>query len=61
MTTVKYPEVWDLDVFFPGGSSSPELKAHIENLTTLFESLKENVIGSYGITEELLNKLKFIS
>ena len=43
MTTVKYPEVWDLDVFFPGGSSSPELKAHIENLTTLFESLKENV------------------
>ncbi|TAA71767.1 M3 family oligoendopeptidase [Planococcus salinarum] len=29
--TVKYPEVWDLDVLFPGGSVSPELRVHMDN------------------------------
>ena len=27
--TVKFPEVWDLDVLFPGGSDSAELRSHI--------------------------------
>ncbi|MEG0384296.1 MAG: M3 family oligoendopeptidase [Solibacillus sp.] len=43
MVNVKYPEVWDLDVFFPGGSASPELKQHIENLTPRFEQLTKKV------------------
>lgn len=45
MTTVKYPEVWDLDVFFPGGSSSVELKAHMNQLKTIFDSLRTSVDG----------------
>ncbi len=28
--TVKFPEVWDLDVLFPGGSDSTELRSHID-------------------------------
>lgn len=43
MTTATYPQVWDLDVFFPGGSASPELKQHIANLKPKFDVLKEKV------------------
>ncbi|MCH7322586.1 M3 family oligoendopeptidase [Solibacillus sp. MA9] len=43
MTITTYPQVWDLDVFFPGGSASPELKQHIENLKPKFDVLKEKV------------------
>ncbi len=43
MTIATYSQKWDLDVFFPGGSASPELKAHIQNLTPKFEALKEKV------------------
>ncbi len=28
--TVKFPEVWDLDVLFPGGSDSAKLRSHID-------------------------------
>ncbi|PLR85863.1 oligoendopeptidase [Bacillus canaveralius] len=31
MTTSTYSEVWDLDVFFKGGSDSAEFAAHLEN------------------------------
>lgn len=41
--TTTYPQVWDLDVFFPGGSASPELKAHIDNLKPKFDGLKQQV------------------
>lgn len=27
-----YPEVWDLDVFFPGGSQSPQLRDHLDSI-----------------------------
>lgn len=43
MVNVKYPEVWDLDVFFPGGSASPQLIEHIESLSPKLEVLKEKV------------------
>ncbi|MEK4129934.1 M3 family oligoendopeptidase [Solibacillus sp. FSL W8-0474] len=43
MQNVKYPEVWDLDVFFEGGSASPQLKEHIENLNPKMDVLKEMV------------------
>ncbi len=26
---IKYPEVWNLDVFFPGESESPQLQEHL--------------------------------
>jgi oligoendopeptidase F len=32
VTKVMYPEVWDLDVFFPGGSESPQLREHLDSL-----------------------------
>lgn len=41
--TTNYPEVWDLDVFFEGGSESPQLKQFIENLPTKIEALKATV------------------
>lgn len=50
MTTVNYPEVWDLEVFFPGGSASPQLKEHIENLTPKFDVLKEKV-AAFDVTQ----------
>lgn len=28
--TVKFPEVWDLEVLFPGGSDSAELRSHLD-------------------------------
>src|SRR5690606_5358280 len=43
MVNVKYPEVWDLDVFFPGGSASPQLIEHIESLNPKLEVLKEKI------------------
>ncbi|WP_227396914.1 M3 family oligoendopeptidase [Jeotgalibacillus aurantiacus] len=39
MSTAVYPETWDLDVFFKGGSQSEELAQHLdtyENKTSLF-------------------------
>ncbi|HLO11366.1 MAG TPA: M3 family oligoendopeptidase [Pseudoneobacillus sp.] len=32
MTKTMYPEVWDLDVFFPGGSQSPQLRDHLDSI-----------------------------
>lgn len=39
--TVKYPEVWDLDVLFPGGSASPELRVHMDNAVPKLEEFEE--------------------
>lgn len=50
MSSVNYPEVWDLDVFFPGGSTSPQLKEHIENLSPKFDILKEKV-AAFDVAE----------
>lgn len=43
MATVKYPEVWDLEVFFKGGSESPEFKQFIDDIPAKIESLKAKV------------------
>lgn len=43
--TVKYPEVWDLDVLFPGGSDSAELRVHMDEAGPKldeFEKLSRN-------------------
>ncbi len=43
MTTVKYSEVWDLDVFFKGGSESEEFKSFIDSIPVKIDSLRETV------------------
>ncbi|TKC19994.1 M3 family oligoendopeptidase [Robertmurraya kyonggiensis] len=43
MTTTTYSEVWDLDVFFSGGSASPEFAAHLEETKTMVENFKAKV------------------
>lgn len=48
MTTKLYSEVWDLDVFFKGGSHSPELKEHLEKVKTQIASL-ENRIEAFSV------------
>lgn len=45
MTTTTYPLIWDLDTFFPGGSESPELAAHLENVEQKIASF-EGVIST---------------
>ncbi len=41
--TTNYPEVWDLDVFFAGGSSSPQFAAHLEKTAALVQDLQQFV------------------
>lgn len=41
MTKEQYSEVWDLDVFFKGGSSSDELRSHLDNVSEKLHSLEE--------------------
>ncbi|MEK5068452.1 M3 family oligoendopeptidase [Sporosarcina sp. FSL K6-1508] len=41
MTQKMYSEVWDLDVFFKGGSGSQELRTHLDNLKESLSSLEE--------------------
>lgn len=48
MVTVKYSETWDLDVFFKGGSSSTELREHLNNLVGKLTSL-ENEALKFGV------------
>lgn len=43
MTITKYPEVWDLDVFFPGGSESPQLREHLDSIIPKIASFEEKV------------------
>lgn len=40
MTQQAYSEVWDLDVFFKGGSESQELRKHLEDVTNKLASLE---------------------
>ncbi|MCZ8537009.1 M3 family oligoendopeptidase [Paenisporosarcina quisquiliarum] len=43
MTTKTYSEVWDLDVFFKGGSSSPELREHLNALTAKLDAFEKTL------------------
>lgn len=40
MTTATYPLVWDLDTFFPGGSDSPQLATHLEQVEQKIEAFE---------------------
>ncbi len=41
MTQKTYSEVWDLDVFFKGGSGSIELRTHLDSVKEKLSSLEE--------------------
>jgi len=66
MTKTMYPEVWDLDVFFKGGSESSQLREHLDATANLLKELRNtieqfNVPASIEQAEEvaaLIEKLK---
>ena len=39
----KYAMTWDLDVFFPGGSGSPEFRRFVEELTRDVGNLEQKI------------------
>ena len=41
MTQKVYSEVWDLDVFFKGGSESQELREHLDEVAKKMSALEE--------------------
>ncbi len=43
LTTKTYAEVWDLDIFFKGGSLSPELREHLETLTIKLDEFEQTL------------------
>ncbi|ETI67177.1 M3 family oligoendopeptidase [Neobacillus vireti] len=43
MTATTYSEVWDLDVFFKGGSDSPELQKHLIKTEELIQNFEAKV------------------
>jgi len=43
LTTKTYSEVWNLDVFFKGGSSSPELREHLNKLTVKLDAFQQRL------------------
>ncbi|MGJ7912220.1 M3 family oligoendopeptidase [Neobacillus sp. LXY-1] len=43
MTTDTYSEVWNLDVFFPGGSRSAEFQEHLRQTEELIKKFEANV------------------
>lgn len=61
MSTATYPQVWDLDVFFKGGSDSPELRKHLdetkEQLATYAEKLKSFQTPTQASDADLVVKL----
>lgn len=50
MTTKTYSEVWDLDVFFKGGSSSPELRSHLDLLKKELDSF-EKMLSEFAVPQ----------
>lgn len=50
MTTKTYSEVWDLDVFFKGGSSSPELRSHLDILKKELDVF-ENMLSGFAVPQ----------
>ena len=48
LTTKTYAEVWVLDVFFKGGSSSPELRQHLTTLNGKLDSF-EQILSTFDV------------
>jgi oligoendopeptidase F len=65
MNKVKYSEVWDLDVFFKGGSDSEELRTHLNGVDELLNSLEIeavefNVPESVEAANDIVNLIESI-
>ena len=65
MQKVQYSEVWDLDVFFKGGSNSAELRAHLDEIAKRMNSLEEtaskfNVPISVESADDIANVIETI-
>ncbi|WP_342539684.1 M3 family oligoendopeptidase [Sporosarcina sp. FSL K6-1540] len=63
MTQKTYSEVWDLDVFFKGGSGSTELRTHLDSVKEKLGSLEETasafeVPQSAGASKEVVNLIE---
>ena len=63
MTQKTYSEVWDLDVFFKGGSGSTELRTHLDSVKEKLSSLEETasafeVPQSAGASKEVVNLIE---
>ncbi|MFF5996719.1 M3 family oligoendopeptidase [Lysinibacillus sp. KU-BSD001] len=57
MATIKYPEVWNLDVFFEGGSESPAFQAFIEQLPHKVEATKKQIMAlTIDVNEQQLKE-----
>jgi oligoendopeptidase F len=54
MTKVMYPEVWDLDVFFPGGSESIELREYLNELSPMLARFEEKV-GNFQVPTSVVD------
>ncbi|ANU23988.1 M3 family oligoendopeptidase [Planococcus donghaensis] len=71
--TVKYPETWDLDTLFSGGSESQELRLHMNQAVTMlteFEKLvqkfkgptgKEDAENVYDLLEKMSEVMRHLS
>ncbi|MET3659325.1 M3 family oligoendopeptidase [Sporosarcina psychrophila] len=63
MTQKTYSEVWDLDVFFKGGSGSTELRTHLDSVKEKLGSLEKTasafeVPQSAGASKEVVNLIE---
>jgi len=63
VTPKTYSEVWDLDVFFKGGSGSTELRTHLDSVKEELSSLEETasafeVPQSAGASIEVVNLIE---
>lgn len=64
MSRVTYSEVWDLDVFFEGGSESGALRTHLDNVANMLTSLERaanfNVPTSIKEAQEVAGLIELI-
>ncbi|MET3576272.1 M3 family oligoendopeptidase [Bhargavaea ullalensis] len=51
MTTKTYPETWDLETFFKGGSGSSELRQHLDEGAALVQSYAD-AVGGFSAPEK---------
>lgn len=66
MSSITYPQQWDLEVFFKGGSSSPEFKKHLTEYAQKTEEFNEKVqrftapssVEQLAETKELIEEAK---
>lgn len=69
LSTKKYSEVWDLDVFFEGGSESPALRVHLDEVAkkmSLLETAVEQFETATSIEDansvvEIIEKIKDVA